>query len=142
MQIILAPSLKVSAEADWELDSVMRVITAAGERIEIPTGFLTDLASIPRIFHSVIPVNGKHRLPAILHDYLFVIQDRPRAEADALFQEAMEACGVRWTQRKAMYLAVRAGGWMPWNKNTKDISEDLTGYLKSNGLVSLKKGIW
>lgn len=141
-KVTLEPTLKICDEADWEIETPMQVVTAAGEHIEIPVGFFTDLASIPRIFHSIIPVNGKHRLPAILHDYLYAIQDRERSEADALFLEAAEACGVRWTQRQAMYLAVRVGGWLPWNNNVKDKSEDLSKYLKGNGLKSLEKGTW
>jgi hypothetical protein len=104
----------------WYLVNDLIYQTKAGEIITVPSGFDTDLASIPQIFHSIIPVNGRHRSPAIIHDYLYVIQDRTRSEADAIFLEAMESVGVRWTQRYAMYWAVRLGGLLPWNKRTED----------------------
>ena len=104
----------------WYLVNDLIYQTTSGEVITVPSGFDTDLASIPQIFHSIIPVNGRHRSPAIIHDYLYVIQDRSRSEADAIFLEAMESVGVRWTQRYAMYWAVRLGGLLPWNKRTKD----------------------
>ena len=104
----------------WYLVNDLIYQTKAGEVITVPSGFDTDLASIPQIFHSIIPVNGRHRSPAIIHDYLYVIQDRTRSEADAIFLEAMESVGVRWTQRYTMYWAVRIGGGLPWNKRTKD----------------------
>ena len=104
----------------WYLVTDLIYQTKSGEIIVVPKGFDTDLASIPQIFHSIIPVNGKHRAPAIVHDYLYVVQDRTRSEADTIFLEAMESVGVRWTQRYAMYWAVRIGGLFPWNKRTED----------------------
>jgi hypothetical protein len=38
--------------------------------IYVPMGFITDLASIPRIFRFLIIKNGKHRAASIIHDYL------------------------------------------------------------------------
>jgi len=116
-QPVLTPSDK---EGLWTLLADLTYQAKSGETITVPKGFETDLASIPRIFHSIIPVNGKHRSPAIIHDYLYVVQDRTRSEADAIFLESMEQVGVRWTQRQAMYWAVRVGGWMPWNQRIED----------------------
>lgn len=126
--------VRVHGEGNWVLDSSLVYETSAGEYITIPAGFITDLASIPRIFHSLIPVNGKHRQAAVVHDYLYVIQDRPREQVDAIFLEAMEVAGVRFTQRWAMYLAVRAGGGFPWARREKAKETDRETYLKENGL--------
>ena len=116
-QPVLTPSDK---DGLWYLVDDLIYQTEAGEVITVPSGFDTDLASIPRIFHSIIPVNGKHRSPAIIHDHLYVVQDRTRSEADSIFLEAMKSVGVRWTQRYAMYWAVRSGGWIPWNQRLKE----------------------
>lgn len=115
MTFIDTPVLRVAGTGQWILENKLTYVTEAGEVIEVPKGFYTDLASIPRVFHWLIPVNGKHRAAAIVHDYLYTIKDRQRAEADAIFLEAMKESGVRWTQRKAMYMAVRLGGWAAWN---------------------------
>ncbi|ECG8634089.1 DUF1353 domain-containing protein, partial [Salmonella enterica subsp. salamae] len=39
--------------------------------IEVPAGFVTDLATIPRIFWSLMPPDGKYAKAAIIHDYLY-----------------------------------------------------------------------
>lgn len=129
------PILIPTEDGEWKLFSELRYQTHGGQVIKIPHGFITDLASIPRIFHSLIPVNGKHRAAAIVHDYLYVTQIMARAESDRIFLEAMEDLGVRWSQRWAMYSAVRAGGWLPWQKNTRAIANDFENHMKANGLL-------
>ncbi len=39
-----------------------------------------------------------------------------RARADSILLEACENCDDRFTQRWAIYLGVRSGGWKPWNE--------------------------
>jgi hypothetical protein len=76
----------------------------------VPAKFETDFASIPRIFHSFVEVNGKHRAAAVVHDYLCVYREQEmvsQRQADKVFLEAMEVLGVRWSQRRVLYMAVR-----------------------------------
>ncbi len=78
-------------------------------------GFSTDLASIPRVFQSIVPKVGRHIQPAIAHDWCYGGNtDLTKADADLLFLEGMEASGVWWLRRQAMYWAVRAGGKGHW----------------------------
>ncbi len=91
----------------------------SGDRITVPKGFETDLASIPRIFWSILPPAGQYAPAAIVHDYIYVYQTRTRAEADKIFREAMKQLGVPWHRRNLMYSAVRVGGWRPWRKRKK-----------------------
>ena len=78
-------------------------------KITVPTGFVTDLASIPRIFRLLIaPKNGRHRAPAIVHDYLCRLKlDFSRVKADKIFREAMKLQGVPKMRRWLMYSAVK-----------------------------------
>lgn len=39
--------------------------------ISVPAGFVTDLATIPRIFWTLLPPDGKYAKAAIIHDYLY-----------------------------------------------------------------------
>jgi len=87
-----------------------------GDKIIAPRGFITDLASIPRPFRGVFNVNGLLRAPAVLHDWLYCSQRYSRAEADAIFLEAMEARGMDRATRYAVYATVRAFGWRYYNK--------------------------
>ena len=93
----------------WNMDSGHRIPDG---RIDVPIGFVTDLASIPRFLRSIIPVVGRQNRPAVVHDYCYVRRIGRREDTDRLFLDSMQAVGVSWPKRWVMYLAVRAfGGW-------------------------------
>ena len=72
-----------------------------------PEGFVTDLASIPRIVRMFIVKNGRHRAAAIVHDWLCKLgKDFDRRLADKIFLEAMKILGVPRIRRRLMYWAV------------------------------------
>lgn len=89
-------------------------------RLEAPTGFRTDLASIPRIARSLpaFDPNGASRRPAVMHDYLYSSQAGYRLGrefADSFLRAALLSEGAgSWTAR-AFYWAVRAGGASHWD---------------------------
>jgi len=79
--------------------------------IEVPLGFVTDFASIPPFFQSLIQPFGRHAPAAVLHDYLYAIgQKKARALADRLFLNAMREAGVPPLRRSVMYRMVRLFG--------------------------------
>lgn len=86
--------------------------------LQVRAGFKTDLASIPRAFLAVVTPNGRERLAAIIHDYLYETQPAwcTRKLADQIFLEAMRSLGESWWRRSLMYSAVRTGGWLYWRK--------------------------
>ncbi len=102
--------------------------------ITVPPGFRTDLASVPRVAQPIIPKTGPYTAAAVLHDYLFVVQDHSFAATNALFRDAMACCGVRLTQRWLIWAAVTAGGWLPWLANAGARAADLRGFLRAYGL--------
>ncbi len=104
----------------WELTESFRVLwlgrPSGTVRFTVDAGFITDLASIPRAFRSIIPQVGRHIQPAITHDWTYESKTNlTRAEADLLFLDGMKAVGVGWLRRRAMYSAVRAFGWTLWD---------------------------
>lgn len=131
-----APILEVRGNGGWRLVRPLTYDAGDGRAFTVPAGFITDLASIPRLFHSLIPVNGRHRAAAILHDWLFVEQPMTRAETDALFLRAMEEEGVRWSQRRVMWSAVRLGGWPAWRRNAAALAADRAGFLARHGITA------
>lgn len=79
--------------------------------IEIPPGFVTDFASIPKAFHFIVHPFGRHAPAAVLHDFLYARgQQKVRAQADKLFLKAMEEAGVPPIRRSIMYRMVRTFG--------------------------------
>ena len=107
--------------------------------ITVPSGTITNFASVPTGLRNVFPINGKHRLAAVAHDSLYghggVIQVSTilgirgmpietfepvkiyytRAEADLIFLQLMLVEGVRKSKARAMYRAVRWFGKSSWN---------------------------
>jgi hypothetical protein len=104
------------------------------EIVVVPAGFRTDLASVPRIAQAIVPKVGPYNDAAVLHDYCFVVQTCSFADANALFLRAMEACGVRSSQRWLIWSAVTAGGWPAWRHNTRALAADQRAFLQSHGL--------
>jgi len=82
--------------------------------IRVPAGFVTDLASIPRLFWPLLPPQGRYAKAAILHDWLYTQgpagDETARARADAIFLEAMAVLGCPRWQRGVIYAAVRIFG--------------------------------
>lgn len=86
-------------------------------RIEVPEGFLTDFASIPRILWRYLdPEDPCVLYPSVVHDYLYSAQPCSREVADKVFVEAMALAGARWDQRVAAYRAVRMFGGGHWKE--------------------------
>lgn len=70
----------------------------SGHAYTVPAGFITDLASIPRLARWIFD-RGDARLAkaAILHDHMLVDQEFSRLTASAEFTAALLADGVpRW----------------------------------------------
>ena len=94
--------------------------------IQVPKGFVTDFASIPRLLRIFIPKLGRYNKAAVLHDrayqkhyvrlnkydwFLFI-----RKDADLLFLDAMTDLGVKKWKRNIMYKFVRIFGFLSWRK--------------------------
>lgn len=87
------------------------------DRITVPVRFETDFASVPRPLWWLLPPWGTYGNAAVIHDWLYWEQLRPRREADRIFLEAMTVLSVSRFKRTCMYLAVRALGGIPWWQN-------------------------
>lgn len=92
------------------------------EVIVVPTGSVTDWASIPEFLHGLISTSyGKKA--AALHDYLYRTSGLGgmynRKRCDEIFLEALTVLNVPWRARQTLYSGVRLGGWLPWGKYEK-----------------------
>jgi hypothetical protein len=91
----------------------------AFQAVSVPVGFVTDFASIPRIFWSVLRPDGRYTYPAIVHDFLYWTQTRPKEVADKIFKFGMEDFGVGTVRSTAIYNTVYWFGSGAWNENTR-----------------------
>jgi hypothetical protein len=85
--------------------------------IAVPKGFVTDFASVPRGFRWLVHGHDNTRKPAVIHDYLYSWAVGDRKEADKIFLQGMDKADVALWKRYTCYAAVRAGGWITWEKN-------------------------
>jgi len=88
---------------EWEMREPMSyrlVDTDTSEVVNVPPGFRTDFASVPRPFWSLIAPWGRHGRAAIVHDFLYqlgavthagagTMRRPPKREADRIFRQAM-----------------------------------------------------
>lgn len=102
-----------------------------GWYIPVDEGFLTDLASIPRLARVIVSVNGKGNNAAVVHDVLYrrpvIFKDDPatygrcmqrisRLRADRIFHDALRVAGASKLRTRTLYRGVRLGGWVTWHR--------------------------
>ena len=92
----------------WELVEPVRY-QGNTDRFEVPVGFRTDFASVPRIFVWLLPRYGVYTKSAILHDSLCRQEGFSRSDADGIFRRSMRELEVPFVRRWMMWAAVRAG---------------------------------
>lgn len=93
-------------------------------RLYVPQNFITDFASIPRVFWNIYPPLGagkrkNYAQSAILHDYLYdnlCAYDFSRKEADKIFLESMLEVGVSKFNAYLFYAMVRIFGKKNYKK--------------------------
>jgi hypothetical protein len=106
--------LKKKEKREWEViqDFTYEVgELGSGEAITVPCGFKTDLASIPRIFWSLLPPDGDYSQACVLHDWMCVQKGQVEKyynykKTSDIFLEAMEVLKVTKITRQILYRGV------------------------------------
>lgn len=98
-------------DGEWVLLSPLKYQSRIyGGIIEVPKGFVTDFASVPRVPIAYAMFGDRAHREAVCHDFLYQKHLVGKAKADRIFLEAMKvrkkSAFVRW----AMYLGVMIGG--------------------------------
>ena len=138
-------ALVVSPLADGKTWVVLRPFgydvgdLGSGDTVEVAVGFCTDFASIPRIFWIVLPRWGKYGNAAVIHDWLYWEQDRSRKASDDIMLEAMGVLEVSGLKKGAIYWAVRAFGWIAWNRNQWDRQAGLARVIECAEIKSTEE---
>lgn len=101
--------------------------------INLPKGFVTDLASIPRFLWRIIAPFELSLTAPIVHDFLYRNQGTvftnniyltfTRKEVDDLFLAIMKDEGVSAWRRNIAYRGVRMFGGSSWGANTVQVVE-------------------
>lgn len=84
------------------------------EVIVVPKGVITNFASVPRIFWSIISPIDEHGKAAVVHDFLYSVGCYSKKRSDEIFREALQVLNVRPWKVFCMFWAVRLFGWFTW----------------------------
>lgn len=98
--------------------------------INVPAGFVTDLASIPPVLFPVLRADGDYAQAAIVHDYLYWTQRTTRQYADEVFRVAMRDLEVKPAVVAAVHAAVHRFGQSSWDRNATLKREGERRFLK------------
>lgn len=107
---------------NWILFQDYRYLDKGIQRC-IPRGFVTDFASIPRLFWNIMSPTELGDVGPIKHDYVYRLGTGTRAQADKQFLHDMKLDGISWWKRSTAYSMVRAFGWGSWNSGKVKIEE-------------------
>jgi len=110
------PVYVVTSPLQWRSEELSR---DGLREVTVPSGFVTDLASIPQVFWSLLRPDGTYAYAAIVHDYLYWTQNGTRDAADLTLLRCMEDMRVPSHHSQSIYQAVRAFGESAWKLNAK-----------------------
>lgn len=118
---------QIAPFADWDYYYLLSPIRWEPEgdaitkysSVEVPKGFVTDLASTPKFLWPILPPTKRYTHAAIVHDYHYWTQTISRTDADDIFKIAMGELDVPGWTSFAIYQAVSKFGDKAWNNNKK-----------------------
>ena len=107
------PSLAITTEAVRFVHEQLE-----GGELIIPSGTLTDGASIPRPFRWIIgqPLNTRFWRGSLIHDVLYDQEIGSRSDADDIFYDYLKLDGVGKIRRMLMWIGVRIAFWKGWGR--------------------------
>jgi hypothetical protein len=100
------------------------------QEVIVPKGFVTDLSSVPPIFWAIyrpLDLGPYLRMSraAVVHNYLYWTQARPRAVADEILMIQMAEMGLSSFNVQRIYWAIRLFGGKDWEryKHLREVGE-------------------
>lgn len=117
----LKPGLRIEPASEfddgrWRLTAPLQYYSdvLGGITLEIPAGFVTDFASVPRIPVVYELCGATSAEASVVHDYLYTTKAFPRALCDDVLREASAITGVPAWRRNLMWAGVRLFGGSHW----------------------------
>ncbi|WP_434456496.1 DUF1353 domain-containing protein [Stutzerimonas urumqiensis] len=94
----------------WRLLAPFSYLDPDHGLIEVPAGFTTDFASVPRWPLTFALLGQYGHAAAVLHDWLYSSGNLSREAADRVFLNALRSSGIANWRSWLMYAGVRIGG--------------------------------
>lgn len=108
----------------WQLAAPLLWRDVTFGDLEVPAGFVTDLASIPRSLRNLpfLDPDGVSRRPAAMHDWLYDSKGgraHGKDFADSFLRAALLAEGASSSTAWAFYYGVHMFGQSSWDADTE-----------------------
>jgi hypothetical protein len=103
----------------YQLLASLRYQSDIAGLVEVPEGFVTDLASIPQLALALLGDIAQE--PAVPHDYIYNMHTVPRETADSMLYEACLLTGVPRWKAWLIYQGVRIGGASHWSPSPDEV---------------------
>ena len=94
----------------WRLLALFSYLDPDHGLVEVPAGFETDFASVPRWPLTFALLGSYGHAAAVIHDWLYTTGQLSRADADRVFLNALRSSGIARWRAWLMWAGVRIGG--------------------------------
>ena len=113
---VQVPKLYTSYCTETDISTLTQGLTFNGYTVR--KGFRTDHTTTQWYIRWLIPRYGRSNVAAVIHDHCYDTQSMPRKEADRLFRENLQLCGIPKWKANLYYYGVRVFGeiWMQLNR--------------------------
>lgn len=111
----------------WRLLAPFSYLDPDHGLIEVPAGFETDFASVPRWPLTFALLGQYGHAAAVLHDRLYSTGQLSRADADRVFLNALRSSGIARWRAWLMWAGVRIGGANRYNQTPPSAGFSLPG---------------
>ncbi|MFT5135672.1 MAG: hypothetical protein ACI9XU_001861 [Arenicella sp.] len=104
----------LDSDLEWKIGETEK-------RIVVPPGFVSDGASVPKIFWplGLVPY-GVHGRATVVHDYMYWFQQCSRKQSDNIMLIALKESGVSFFKRLILTVGVKWFGGFAWKENARD----------------------
>jgi hypothetical protein len=143
-------TIRAVGPVTWKLMAPLIWTGTRGDTFTVPSGFVTDFATVPRFLHWLVSPYGAYTRAAVLHDWLLVelaawtrgdenTSEDPPADShdtDGIFRRVMQDLGVPFIQRWIMWTGVRwAALFNPLRSYRRQIPRDLPRMIPASLLI-------
>ncbi|MFT7526453.1 MAG: hypothetical protein ACI9LY_001600 [Arenicella sp.] len=104
----------LDSDLEWQIGETSK-------RIVVPLGFVSDGASVPKVFWplGLVPY-GVHGRATVVHDYMYWFQQCSRKQTDNIMLIALKESGVSFIKRFILTVGVKWFGGFAWRENARD----------------------
>lgn len=91
----------------------------------IPAGFVTDLASVPRIPIAFLCLGGRGKKAAVVHDWLYATGFYNQRACDFYFYMLLRETGIGFIAARMFLFGLNIGGFKAYNDYERKRKEQL-----------------